>query len=85
MFAPETLEFTTATELSRIELDPDGGSDLLRLTPIRSARDDTQEFLAAAGRHRIHLTTHPYPLDAADRALGDLAHERFAGAAVLVV
>jgi threonine dehydrogenase-like Zn-dependent dehydrogenase len=28
--------------------------------------------------------THPYPLDAVDRALGDLAHGRFAGAAVLV-
>ncbi|MBF6434907.1 hypothetical protein IU432_16390 [Nocardia cyriacigeorgica] len=43
-----------------------------------NTRDDAHEFLAAAGRQRIHLATHPDPLDAADRALGDLAHGRFA-------
>ncbi|MBF6416068.1 zinc-binding alcohol dehydrogenase family protein [Nocardia cyriacigeorgica] len=61
---------------------------LFREREIRSVtantRDDAHEFLAVAGRHGIRLTTHPYPLDAADRALGDLAHGRFAGAAVLV-
>lgn len=61
---------------------------LFREREIRSVtantRADAHEFLDAAGRHRLHLTTHPYPLDAADRALTDLAHGRFAGAAVLV-
>ncbi len=49
-----------------------------------NTREDAREFLAFAGRHRIEVTVHPYPLDAADRALADLAHGRFAGAAVLV-
>ncbi|MFE3445731.1 zinc-binding alcohol dehydrogenase family protein [Nocardia sp. NPDC059180] len=61
---------------------------LFREREIRSVtantRADAREFLAFAGRHRIQLTTHPYPLGAADRALADLAGGRFAGSAVLV-
>ncbi|MGK8558504.1 zinc-binding alcohol dehydrogenase family protein [Nocardia gipuzkoensis] len=49
-----------------------------------NTRADAREFLAFAGEHRIHLTTHGYSLDMADRALTDLAHGRFTGAAVLV-
>ncbi|MEV6428058.1 zinc-binding alcohol dehydrogenase family protein [Nocardia sp. NPDC051463] len=49
-----------------------------------NTRADAREFLALAGEHRIHLTTRGYPLDTADQALADLAHGRFAGAAVLV-
>ncbi len=49
-----------------------------------NTRADAREFLAFAGEHRIHLTTHGYSLDRADRALTDLAHGRFTGAAVLV-
>ncbi|MFC9995023.1 zinc-binding alcohol dehydrogenase family protein [Nocardia sp. NPDC127526] len=49
-----------------------------------NTRGDAREFLAIAGRHRIEVTVHPYPLDTADRALSDLSHGRFAGAAVLV-
>ncbi|MGQ4601546.1 zinc-binding alcohol dehydrogenase family protein [Nocardia sp. R6R-6] len=49
-----------------------------------NTRADAREFLAFAGEHRIHLTTHGYSLDKADRALTDLAHGRFTGAAVLV-
>lgn len=49
-----------------------------------NTRADAREFLAFAGEHRIHLTTHGYSLDMADRALADLARGRFAGAAVLV-
>ena len=30
------------------------------------------------------MTMHPYPLDYADRALQDLKHGRFDGAAVLI-
>ncbi|WP_153340497.1 zinc-binding alcohol dehydrogenase family protein [Nocardia aurantia] len=49
-----------------------------------NTRADAREFLAFAGAHRLDVTVHPYPLGAADRALSDLAHGKFAGAAVLV-
>ncbi|MEU7632431.1 zinc-binding alcohol dehydrogenase family protein [Nocardia sp. NPDC049220] len=49
-----------------------------------NTRADSREFLALAGEHRISLTTHGYSLGRADRALADLAHGRFTGAAVLV-
>ena len=49
-----------------------------------NTREDAREFLAFAGAHKLAVTTHQYPLDAADRALGDLKAGRFDGAAVLV-
>lgn len=49
-----------------------------------NTRADAREFLAFAGRHRIEVTTHEYPLGEADRALTDLAEGRIAGAAVLL-
>ena len=48
-----------------------------------NTRRDGEEFLAAAARHHLRVTTQPYPLDAADVALRDLAHGRVVGAAVL--
>ncbi len=42
-----------------------------------------EEFLAIAARIGIRVETVRYPLAQADRALRDLAHDRFAGAAVL--
>ena len=50
-----------------------------------NTRADGEEFLRLAARHGIRSTTVPYPFDQADRALADLAHGRFAGAAVLHV
>ncbi|HNM84200.1 MAG TPA: zinc-binding alcohol dehydrogenase family protein [Mycobacterium sp.] len=50
-----------------------------------NTRADAREFLDFAGRHRIEVTTRPYALADADRALTDLAAGRFAGAAVLAV
>jgi len=47
-------------------------------------RRDGEEFLALAGRLTIRTEVHPYPLEAANRALDDLRHGRFQGAAVLV-
>ena len=44
---------------------------------------DGEDFLAVAARIGDPVTTTPYPLDAADRALADLAHDRVDGAAVL--
>jgi propanol-preferring alcohol dehydrogenase len=49
-----------------------------------NTRADGEEFLALAARLGIAVTTHEYGLDAADRALADLAADRFTGAAVLV-
>ncbi|WP_242891659.1 zinc-binding alcohol dehydrogenase family protein [Actinomadura litoris] len=49
-----------------------------------NTRADGEEFLALASRLDVAVTTHPYPLDEADRALADLAADRFTGAAVLV-
>ncbi|WP_433734650.1 zinc-binding alcohol dehydrogenase family protein [Nocardia sp. CA-129566] len=49
-----------------------------------NTRVDAREFLTLAGEHRIHVTTTGYSLGTADRALADLAHGRFTGAAVLI-
>jgi propanol-preferring alcohol dehydrogenase len=61
---------------------------LFRERQIRSVtantRTDGEEFLKLAGRLGLTVTTVAYPLDAADRALDDLAHDRFTGAAVLL-
>ncbi len=48
-----------------------------------NTRADGEEFLRLAVRFGIRPTTHGYPLDDAPRALADLAHGRFDGAAVL--
>jgi propanol-preferring alcohol dehydrogenase len=50
-----------------------------------NTRADGEAFLALAARTPLHVRTVPYPLERADAALADLAHDRFAGAAVLRV
>ncbi|MCX5041616.1 zinc-binding alcohol dehydrogenase family protein [Aldersonia sp. NBC_00410] len=56
-----------------------------RLRSVTSnTRADAREFLAFVAEHRIRLSTTEYPLDAADRALTDLAEGRVTGAAVLM-
>jgi propanol-preferring alcohol dehydrogenase len=49
-----------------------------------NTRRDGEEFLDLAARYRVRLSTMPYPLGQADRALEDLARDRVTGAAVLV-
>lgn len=49
-----------------------------------NTRSDGVDFLAFAARHRLHLSTTPYPLEQADTALADLAADRVTGAAVLL-
>jgi propanol-preferring alcohol dehydrogenase len=49
-----------------------------------NTRRDGEEFLAEAARIGVHVTTSPYPMERADEALRDLAHDRVNGAAVLV-
>jgi propanol-preferring alcohol dehydrogenase len=48
-----------------------------------NTRADGEQFLDLATRFGITATTTAYPMAAADRALADLAHGRFSGAAVL--
>jgi alcohol dehydrogenase, propanol-preferring len=48
-----------------------------------NTRADGEEFLALARRFGIRPTTVAYPMAEAPRALADLAHGRFSGAAVL--
>jgi propanol-preferring alcohol dehydrogenase len=50
-----------------------------------NTRQDGREFLAAAARIPVRSTVHRYPFEEAPRALRDLAHGAFAGAAVLVM
>jgi propanol-preferring alcohol dehydrogenase len=49
-----------------------------------NTRQDAREFLGFAAEHKLAVTVHPYPLDAADQALRDLKAGRFDGAAVLI-
>src|SRR5882672_1992014 len=49
-----------------------------------NTRADSREFLGFAAEHKLAVTVHPYPLDAADQALRDLKAGRFDGAAVLI-
>ncbi|PZF80473.1 zinc-binding alcohol dehydrogenase family protein [Jiangella anatolica] len=49
-----------------------------------NTRDDARAFLRFAGAHRLRVSTTPYPLGRADRALADLAADAVTGAAVLV-
>ncbi len=50
-----------------------------------NTREDGRAFLEEAARIPVAVTTTPYPLTDADRALADLAADRVKGAAVLVV
>ncbi len=50
-----------------------------------NTRQDGRDFLAFAGKHRLEVQAVPYPFDAADQALADLAADRVTGAAVLTM
>ena len=49
-----------------------------------NTRSDGQQLLRLADRFRIQAQTTTYPMSDAPRALADLAHGRFSGAAVLL-
>jgi propanol-preferring alcohol dehydrogenase len=50
-----------------------------------NTRRDGEELLRLAPRLGVRATTTAYPLDRAQEALADLAHDRLTGAAVLAV
>lgn len=52
-------------------------------TVTANTRQDGEEFLRLAARYRLRPTTTAYSMDAAPRALDDLKHGRFVGAATL--
>jgi propanol-preferring alcohol dehydrogenase len=64
-------------------------TDLFQERQLRSVtantRRDGEELLAVAAAIPLRPTVTPYPLEAADRALADLAHDRVTGAAVVRV
>jgi len=66
----------------------DYAAELFQERRLRSVtantRRDGEEFLRLAGRLGVRATTTAYPMAEAPRALADLAHGRFGGAAVLV-
>ena len=49
-----------------------------------NTRRDGEAFLAEAARIGVRVSAVPYPMDEADVALRDLAHDRVNGAAVLI-
>jgi alcohol dehydrogenase, propanol-preferring len=61
--------------------------DLFQERGVRSVtantRGDAEEFLRLAERLKLQVSVAPSPFDLADKALADLAAERFTGAAVL--
>ncbi|WP_375490377.1 zinc-dependent alcohol dehydrogenase family protein [uncultured Jatrophihabitans sp.] len=63
----------------------DYAAELFEERQLRSVtantRADGEQFLRLAARHGIRATTTAYPMAEADRALADLAHGRFSGAA----
>jgi propanol-preferring alcohol dehydrogenase len=65
----------------------DHAAELFQERRLRSVtantRRDGEEFLRLASRLGVRATTVAYPMDDAPRALSDLAHGRFGGAAVL--
>ena len=67
----------------------DYAAELFEERSLRSVtantRRDGEEFLALAAAIPIRPTVVSYPLDAADRALADVSHDRLTGAAVLDV
>src|SRR6202011_4820547 len=52
-------------------------------TGTPNTRQDARDFLTFAAEHKLAVTVHPYPLDAADQALRDLKAGRFDGGAGL--
>ncbi len=90
--ALEALDRGGTLSIAGIHLSPipalDYERDLFGERELRSVtantRADGEEFLALAARIGLTVTTTPYGLEDAHRALADLAHDRVDGAAVLL-
>jgi alcohol dehydrogenase, propanol-preferring len=73
------------SDIPRIDYDRELFRERVLRSVTANTRADGEELLALAERLDLRARTQAYPLDAADRALRDLAGDRVNGAAVLVV
>ena len=73
------------SDIERIRYQDELFDEKVLRSVTANTRRDGEEFLTLAERFGLQATTRPYPLAEADRALRDLAHGRFSGAAVLRV
>ena len=72
-------------EVPRLNYDRDLFQERRLRSVTANTRVDGEEFLAIAARIGIKVTTRPYPLAEADKALIDLSQGHLTGAAVLTV
>jgi propanol-preferring alcohol dehydrogenase len=71
------------SDIERIRYDVELFGEKVLRSVTANTRHDGEKFLGLVQRFGIRATTRPYPMSQADRALADLAHGRFSGAAVL--
>jgi propanol-preferring alcohol dehydrogenase len=71
------------SDIPALRYDDDLFQERVLRSVTANTRADGEEFLRLAERFGLHATTHGYPMNEAPRALVDLKHGRFAGAAVL--
>ena len=73
------------SDIPGLEYERDLFEERVLTSVTANTRGDGEEFLRLAERMGIRPTTTPYPFDAVDRALSDLAGDRVNGAAVVRV
>jgi propanol-preferring alcohol dehydrogenase len=73
------------SEIPALDYDRDLFGERVVRSVTANTRADGEQFLVAAAAARVHVAAKPYPFDAADAALADLAADRVTGAAVLTV
>lgn len=71
------------SDIPRIVYDTELFQEKQLRSVTANTRADGEEFLRLAARFAIRASTVEYPMSAADRAISDLAHGRYSGAAVL--
>ena len=71
------------SDIPRLNYDAELFEERRLRSVTANTRNDGEEFLALAARLGVRPTTVGYPMADAPRALADLAHGRFSGAAVL--
>lgn len=73
------------TDIPKLAYDRELFEERTLTSTTANTRRDGEELLALATEVPLRVTTTAYALDDADRALGDLAHGRVTGAAVLQI
>ena len=73
------------TDVPRLHYDTELFQERVLRSVTANTRGDGDELFRLADSVDLHVATQPYPFDAADAALRDLAADRVTGAAVLVL